>query len=93
MSQKLNYQNNSKITILLNKIKHSLDKNFIRVITFAISKEFKRALFQYKGTQQLSCKKIRVDPMSIKKVKVDTNLKSKKGKNAIHDPNTKILSQ
>ena len=45
------------IKIIWYKIKHSLDKNFIRVITFAISKEFKRALFQYKGTKPLSCKK------------------------------------
>ena len=74
------------IKIIRYRIKHSLDKNFIRWITFAISKEFKRALFQYKGTQPLSCKKIRVDPMSIKKVKVDVNLKSKKIKNSIDDP-------
>ena len=80
------------IKIIWYKIKHSLDKNFIRVVTFVISKEFKRALFQYKGTQPLFCKKIRVDPMSIKKVKVDINLKSKKIKNTIDDPNLSTKS-
>ena len=74
------------IKIIWYIIKHSLNKNFIGVVTFVISKEFKRALFQYKGTQPSSRKKTRVDPISIKKVKiVDVNLKSKKFKNTIDD--------
>ena len=80
------------IKIIWYKIKHSLDKKFIRVVTFVISKEFKRALFQYKGTQPLFCKKIRVDPMSVIKVKFDINLKSKKNKNTIDDPNLNTKS-
>ena len=58
-----------------------------RVVTLVITKEFKIALFQYKGTQPMHCRKIRVDPMSIKRAKVDINLKSKKNKNTIDDSN------
>ena len=68
------------------KIKHKLDKNFIRIVTVIVSNEIKRALFQYIGNQPMKCKKIRVDPVSIQKVKDDINVKSKKIKNTIDDP-------
>ena len=50
-----------------------------------------KELFQYKGTQPMHYRKIRVDPMSIKRVKVDINLNSKKIKNTINDPNLKSI--
>ena len=75
------------------KIKHKLDKNFIRIISVIISNEINRGLFQYIGEQPMECKKIRVDPASIQKVKDDINVKNKKIKNTIDDPivSTKII--
>ena len=68
------------------KTKLKLDEKFFRIVTVIVSNKIKRALFQYIGKQPMKCKKIRVDPMSIKKVKDDINVKSKKIKNTVDDP-------
>ena len=60
------------------KKKHKLDKNFIIIVTVKVSNEINRALFQHIGEQPMKCKKIRVDPVSIQKVKDDINVKNNK---------------
>ena len=59
-------------------MKHSLNNNYISIVTVVMCNDFKRAVFQYKGEQPMKCHKIRVDPLSIEKVKLDINVKSKK---------------
>ena len=77
------------IKIISYKLTHMLDKNYQRSITAIFCEKFNRALFQYKGEQPKNHQRIRVDPLSIKKVKVDFNFKSKKIKNTINDPGLK----
>ena len=65
------------------KKKHKLDKNFIIIVNVKVSNEINRALFQHIGEQPMKCKKIRVDTVSIQKVKDDINVKNNKIKNTI----------
>ena len=65
------------------------DKNFSRLVTAVFCEEFKRALFQYKGEQPKNFQRIRVDPLTLKKVRTNFNINSKKIKNTVGDPGLK----
>ena len=77
------------IKIISYSLKHMLDKNYTRLVTAIFCKEFNRALFQYKGQQPKNFQRIRVDPLSIKTVTDNSNVKSKKIKNTVGDPGLK----
>ena len=65
------------------------DKNFSRLVTAIFCEEFKRALFQYKGEQPKNFQRIRVNPLTLKKVRTNFNINSKKIKNTVGDPGLK----